>query len=238
MTLLPADLRLRIVAAFVLIACVSQLHRLEVAAGVLGAIVVAVFLAAPGKTTWHRLLHVEGFMVLLFATLPFTVAGRPLLTIGPVTASVEGIWRAALIACKVSSSVLALMTLLGDVEPARLGAALRGLRVPERIARLFVMTVRYVWLIRDEARRLHDAMRARGFRPRSNRHTWRSYGYLIGMLLVRALDRAQRIEEAMLCRGYSGHFPRPAAAAPVLRDWAGFAAVAGLGAVAIAVDRL
>ena len=236
--LLPEDLRLRIVAAFVAVACVSQLHSLAVAAGVLAAVAAAVWLGAPGKAAWRRLLHVEGFMLLLFATLPFTMAGRPLLTVGPLTASVEGSWRAALIACKVSSSVLLLTALLGTVEPARLGAALRGLYVPERVCRLFAMTARYVWLIRDEARRLHDAMRARGFRPRSNRHTWRSYGNLIGMLLVRSLDRAQRIEEAMLCRGYSGRFPHVARDAPALRDWAGLALLAGLGAVALAVDRL
>lgn len=238
MTLLPADLRLRIVAAVGVIACVSQLQSLAVAAGVLAAVAVAVWRDTPGKPPWRRLLHVEGFMLLLFATLPFTMEGRPLLTVGPLTASVEGTGRAALIACKVSSSVLLLTTLLGTVEPARLAAALRGLHVPERVCRLFALTVRYVWLIRDEARRLRDAMRARGFRPQSNRHTWRSYGNLIGMLLVRSLDRAQRIEEAMLCRGYSGRFPLGAGDAPDMRDWAGLALLAGLGAVALAVDRL
>ena len=40
---------------------------------------------------WHRLLHVESFVLLLFLTLPFSVAGLPLLTIGPLTASVEGL---------------------------------------------------------------------------------------------------------------------------------------------------
>ena len=238
MTLLPRDLRLRIVAALVAIACISQLQAPAVAAVVLAVVAAIAVLSSPGQAAWHRLLHVEGFLVLLFATLPFTTSGQPLVTIGPLTASVEGTWRAALIACKVSSSVLILMTLLGGVEPARLGAALHGLHVPDRISRLFVMTVRYTWLIRDETRRLHDAMRARGFRPRSNRHTWRTYGNLIGMLLVRALDRAQRIEEAMLCRGYSGSFPRLADGQPTVRDWTAFALVAGFGVVAIAVDRL
>lgn len=232
------DLRLRIVAAFVLIACISQLHALPVAGAVLALVMLAVWRAAPGAPAWRRLLHVEGFMLLLFATLPFTLAGRPLFTLGPLTASVEGVWRAALIASKVSASVLVLMTLLGDAEPSRLGAALRGLRVPERLTRLLVMTVRYTSLIRDEARRLHDAMRARGFRPRSNRHTWRSYGNLIGMLLVRALERAQRVEEAMLCRGYDGRFPYRAQPAPTRRDWAGFGLIVGSGALALVMDRL
>ena len=56
--------------------------------------------------------------------------------------------------------------------------------------RLFVMTVRYVSVIRMEAARLRTAMKARAFKPSTNRHTYTSYGNLIGMLLVRSLDRA------------------------------------------------
>jgi cobalt/nickel transport system permease protein len=47
-------------------------------------------------------------------------------------------------------------------------------------------------------------MKARAFWPRSDLHTWRSLGYLIGMLLVRSLERAERILKAMKCRGFDG----------------------------------
>ncbi|MFC7555637.1 energy-coupling factor transporter transmembrane component T family protein [Pseudoroseomonas wenyumeiae] len=148
-----------------------------------------------------------GFLLLLFVTLPFSVAGQPLFSLGPVVASFEGVSRAALIVCKVSASMLVIVTMLREDEPVRLAVALRGLHVPEPAVRLFMLTACYLELIRGEAQRLHDAMRMRGFRPRGNRHTWRSYGNLLGMLLVRALARAQRVEEAMLCRGYDGRFP-------------------------------
>ena len=187
---------------------------------------------------WRRLLHVETFVLLLFLTLPFTVAGRPVLEFGPLTASAEGFTRAALVACKVSACVLVLLAFLGGLEPERMGGALRGLRLPEPLVRMFVLTVRYLGLIREEAGRLHDSMRARGFSPGTNRHTFNAYGNLIGMLLVRALDRARRVEEAMLCRGYQGRFPYAALPSPAARDWAGFAAVAGLAVTVLVVDRL
>lgn len=234
----PGDPRLRLLAAVAAIACVAQLRSLAVSAGVFLIALLAAWRIPSGTRLSRRLLHVEGFVLLLFVTLPFTVAGEALFTLGPLTASREGFWRAALLAAKVSSSVLILTVLVGNLEPARLGGALRGLGVPESIARLFVTTFRYTSLIRDEVQRLLDAMRARGFRPGSNRHTWRSYGYLIGMLLVRALDRARRIEEAMLCRGYAGHYPYRAQPAPPWRDWAGFGLISCLGVVALALDRL
>ncbi|MDQ0303631.1 cobalt ECF transporter T component CbiQ [Ancylobacter polymorphus] len=232
------DLRLRLVGAFVLIACLSQLHRLPVALAALGVVVLAVAVSRPPAKLWRRLLHVEGFLLLLFATLPFTLPGQPLFALGPLTASVEGVARAALIAAKVSASALVLVGLLGAVEPARLGGALRGLHVPETLVRLFVLTARYLALIRDEARRLLEAMRVRGFRPGSNRHSWRSYGHLVGMLLVRALARAQRVEEAMLCRGYEGRFPRLALPPPTRRDWAGVTAALAFGLALTLADRL
>lgn len=234
----PEDPRLRLVAAVLAVVAVSQLHTLPVAAAALALAVVLAALGRPDRGLWRRMLHVEGFMLLLFLTLPFTMAGPSLAGIGPLSVSSTGLLRAALIALKVSACVLIVAALVGGLDPARLGATLHALRAPERLSRLLVMAARYVGLIREEARRLRESMRARGFRPRSTRHTWRSYGNLLGMILVRALDRAERVEEAMLCRGYAGHFPYAAFPAPHRRDWIAFAAISGAGLLAFLADRL
>lgn len=236
--LLPQDLRLRLVAAFIAVAALSQLHDLATAVIALAGVGLIALTSGIDRSLWRRLLHVESFVLLLFLTLPFTVPGAPLFAFGPLSASIEGMERATLIACKVSASVLVLMTFLGNADPTRLGAALHALHVPEALVRLFVLTVRYLSLIRGEARRLHEAMRARAFRAGSNRHTWRSYGYLIGMLLVRALERAQRVEEAMRCRGFSGRFPHAAVPAPDIRDWVAFVGLSGLAVATLLVDRI
>jgi cobalt/nickel transport system permease protein len=233
----PLDLRLRLVAAFILVLAVSQLDALPTSAGALLLAAAATAVIGPHKG-WRRLLHVEAFVLLLFLSLPFTVPGEPLFEMGPLVASVEGLSRGALVACKVSASVLVILVLLAGIEPDRLGGALRSLRMPERMVRLFVLTTRYLGLFREEARRLHEAMRARGFRPRSSLHTWRSYGNLIGMLLVRSLDRARRVEEAMLCRGYAGRFLHAALPRPATSDWAAFTALVCLAATLSVADRL
>ena len=46
--------------------------------------------------------------------------------------------------------------------------------LPEALVQIFVLTARYLGLIRAEAGRLQEAMRARGFAPGSNRHSWRN----------------------------------------------------------------
>jgi cobalt/nickel transport system permease protein len=146
----------------------------------------------------------EGFMVVLLATLPFTVPGEAWLTLGPLTATREGVLTAVLIALKANAVVLALLGLLGGLEPAVLGHALGRLGVPEKLVHLLLFTVRQIALLDKEQQRLRQAMRARAFVPRSDRHTWTSYGNLIGMLLVRSLERSRRIEAAMRCRGFQG----------------------------------
>ena len=228
--ILIGDVRLRLIGAVLLVVALSQLQNLSIA---LLALVLSIALAVLSRLPahlWRRVLQVETFVILLFLTLPFAVAGTPVFAIGPLTASVDGLGRAALVALKISAALLIIMALLGTVEPARIGAALHALRLPEPLVRLYMLTVRYLSLIRAEAIRLNDAMRARAFTPRSNRHTWRSYGYLIGMLLVRALDRAVRVEEAMRCRGASGRYPHAALPTPRPADWVGFALTAGLAA--------
>jgi cobalt/nickel transport system permease protein len=59
-------------------------------------------------------------------------------------------------------------------------------------------------VLREEYLRLRGAMKVRGFRPGTNWHTYRSFGYLVGMMLVRAIERSERILGAMKCRGFSG----------------------------------
>ena len=60
--------------------------------------------------------------------------------------------------------------------------------------------------MKQEYERLLRAAKARGFKPKTNMHTYRTYAYLVGMLLVRAVERAERVHKAMICRGFRGRF--------------------------------
>jgi cobalt/nickel transport system permease protein len=174
-----------------------------------------------------RLLHVEGFLLVLLLLLPFTVQGEPVLALGPLSASREGLLRAVVLVLKINACLIAVTALVGTLEPVRLGRALAGLGAPLRLVHLFLFAVRYVALLDAELRRLREAMRARGFVARSNRHGWRSLGNLAGMLLIRALDRAEQIDEAMRCRGFSGRLPLRAGEPLAGRDFL-FAGSAGV----------
>lgn len=199
------DARLRVVAAVAFALVTLSLWTFTPLVVAMG---FALLLALAGGQSWRhlgrRLILMGGFLALLLLTLPFTVPGEPLLTLGPLVASAAGLERALMVLLKANAVVLALLGLVGGLEPVVLGHALARLGVPDKLVHLFLQTVRQIHLLGQEYRRLRQAMRARAFAPRSDRHTWSSYGWLIGMLLVRSLARSRRVLAAMRCRGFQG----------------------------------
>lgn len=201
------DPRARILAAAGFAGLVASLEQLGPILAALGLALAAALLSGLGaKQVLRRLVILEGFMVVLLCLLPFTVPGRALVAFGPFALSAEGLALAVAIALKAGAVVIAILSQLGTLEPARLGHGLAHLGVPRKLVAVLLLTARYVSVFEDEYRRLRRAMQARGFEARSSRHTWRSLGWLVGMLLVRSNDRAHRVLQAMKCRGYDGRF--------------------------------
>lgn len=158
----------------------------------------------PLGRTLRRMLMMDSFIIFMLVLLPFTTPGQTAFELAGFSASWEGIFKACEIGLKANAIILALMALVGTMEAVTLGHALSRLRVPNTLVHLMLFTVRYIEVLNDEYRRLRIAMKARGFRPGNNRHTYRSIGYLVGMLLVKALERSERILQAMKCRGFNG----------------------------------
>jgi cobalt/nickel transport system permease protein len=80
------------------------------------------------------------------------------------------------------------------------------LGIPDKVVQLFLFTYRYIHVIHEEYLRLLRALKIRGFEPGTNLHTYRTYAYLVGMLLLKSYERSFRIRQAMLCRGFQGRF--------------------------------
>ena len=201
------DPRVRLVAslAFSIVVAVSQ-RPAAAGLGLAVSIVLAGTARLPFGSTLRRVAALNVFMVLLVITLPFAIPGTALLTLGPFTYSEGGLLRSATIAVKSNAIVLCLAALIATIEVTEMGHALSHLRVPHKLTHLFLLTGRYIGVLRRESARLANAMRVRCFRPGLNRHTYRSLGYLVGMLLVKSFDRSERILAAMKCRGFRGRY--------------------------------
>jgi cobalt/nickel transport system permease protein len=151
-----------------------------------------------------RLLAANSFTFFLWLTLPLTYGGEELTRLGPLPISSEGIRLAALITIKTNTIVLSLLALLATSRIAGLGHALEGLHLPRRLCFLLLFSYRYIFVIYQEYRKLNRAAQMRCFVPKTTIHTYRTYGYLFGMTLVRSWNRAIRVHQAMVLRGFNG----------------------------------
>ena len=83
--------------------------------------------------------------------------------------------------------------------------ALRRLHVPSFLTTQMEMAYRYCGVLMQEAQNMRRAREARGYgRKTMDLRTW---GVMIGQLFLRSVDRAQRVHQAMLMRGFNGTMP-------------------------------
>ena len=228
------DPRFKIVAAFLFAVIVAISHR-PLAPGLGLGTALALFLLA--KIGWRaviaRMVELNIFLLLIIALLPFSASGEALFHLGSLVYSREGFFFALLLAVKGNAIVIMLAVMLSTVETVSLGHALSHLGLPDKLIHLFLFTVRYIDVLHHEYLRLAAAMKARGFRPGANLHTCRSLGYLVAVLLIRSLDRSERIMAAMKCRGFTGRFYVLEHFAAARRDVV-FGCLAGVGLAGLA----
>ncbi len=153
-----------------------------------------------------RLAIVNGFILFLWLFLPFTTPGETIYSIGPLAIHREGVYQALLITLKSNSIILMVIALLSTSQVFTLVHAMSHLWVPDKLVHLFFFCFRYIHVIHEEYHRLVNAMKMRGFKPKTNMHTYRAYSYLVGMLLIRSFNRSKRIVQAMKCRGFKEKF--------------------------------
>ena len=154
----------------------------------------------------QRLLAPVIFLLLLWAVLPWSYEGDALAALGPVTITRQGVTLCAQISLKTVCLMMAFMALVATMTVDTLGHSLNRLQLPDKMVHLLLITYRYLFVIEQEYQRLVRAMKIRNFHPKTNLHSYRTYAYLVGMLFVRASERARRVHSAMICRGFHGRF--------------------------------
>ncbi|BBB49788.1 cobalt ECF transporter T component CbiQ [Pelolinea submarina] len=104
-------------------------------------------------------------------------------------------------------------------------AGLRACGLPRMLTAIFGLMWRYLYVLLDEMHNLTQARRARSstlqgsFKQAGGSVWWRAQvtGGMAGMLMLRSLDRSQRIYQAMQARGYDGEIRSEAAAIPLTK---------------------
>lgn len=200
------DARAKLVGVVVLLAALCSLRQVWVAGLACGIVAGLVWLAAiPPRWLVRRLGALLVPMLPFVVFLPFTVhRGGSAWNVGPLNISLAGIEAAAVLILKANALLALALTLLVSTPVPVLLQAAAALRIPGVLVQLVLLTHRHVFVLLDELRQLRVAVRVRGFRSRMDRHTYRTAGHVTGTLLLRSQERAQRVSQAMRCRGFNG----------------------------------
>ncbi len=182
------------------------------------SLVLFTFTGTSLRQSLRRLLLANFFIVFLWLTVPFSVAGQVLYAVGPFTLTRDGLLLALTLTLKSNAMLLVFFALVASLPLPQLGSALSALHCPRRLTALLLVTYRYVHVLSDEWHTLRTSAMLRGFEPKTNLATYKTYAMLTGLLFIRSWDRSMRIWEAMRLRSFSGQFPTGILAPLSFRD--------------------
>jgi cobalt/nickel transport system permease protein len=202
------DPRLSVIALVAWSAAVALVwSRWAALAGLAGSLVLFLLSGCerPGRF-FARLLLINAFLLFVWVALPFSFSspGAPVASLGPLVVTREGLDLTITLSIKALAITCGAMAVTASSSVFELTLGARALGAPEKLTAMMTLMTRYIQVVGEEFDRLVWAMRIRGFSPKADLHTLRSYANLAGVLLVRGLDRGERVRAAMLCRGWRG----------------------------------
>lgn len=197
--------RIKVVSFGILI--VSAVFAGTVQTALFFLVVAAALLLAsrlPVRFMCTRVKVICVFVIPILILMPITVPGTPFFSLGPLVASAEGISFAVLVTIRSVAAILLVVTMLGTQRFDTTLKAFALLRVPGIIIQMLLFTYRYIYVMIDEFLRIWSSMRAKGYAFRFSRHGLSIIGNCIGMLLIKSYERAERVYQAMIAKGYTG----------------------------------
>ncbi len=198
------DPRAKLITTVVFIVTIVSFGKYQISA-LIPFVLYPLFLLAAGNLPLpfilKKILLVSPFAVLVGIFNPM-LDQDAIMMIGSLP--VTGGWVSfASILVRFTLTVGAALTLIAVTGFNAVCMALEKLGAPRIFALQLLFLYRYLFVLVDEAARMVRARSLRVFNGKGMNIT--AYGSLLGHLLLRTLNRAQRIHSAMWCRGFDGN---------------------------------
>lgn len=197
------DPRAKLITTLVFTVMVVSYGKYEISS-LVPYVIYPIFLMSAGNLPpgyiFRKILLVSPFAIIVGIFNPI-LDPDIVLTIGDL--SFSGGWVSfASILIRFSLTVGTVMALIAVTGFNDICMALEKLGAPRFFAMQLLFLYRYLFVLMEEAIRMVRARSMRVFNGRGMGVT--TYASLLGHLLLRTLDRAQRIYSAMWCRGFDG----------------------------------
>ncbi len=203
----------------------TSVHRLDPRAKVVTTLVFLICVVSFGKYEILSMLPFAIFPIVMAGqgNLPLDFLARRLLIVAPFAVvvgmfnplldravvvqlgglGVSGGWISfTSIMIRFGLTTVAALVLVGTTSFYSVCMAIERLGAPDVFATQLLFLYRYIFVLGEDAMRMARARALRSFDGRGM--GLRVYGHILGHLLLRTYDRAQRVYLAMLCRGFDG----------------------------------
>ena len=135
----------------------------------------------------------------LFLVLPI-VLGLSIINL-IIDFSYSEIYSSLLILFKCIFSLLGALLLIVTTGINNLAFGLKKLKIPNILIMQILMLYRYIILMMEEFYRIKSAYELRTLGEKSM--TIKDYGQIIGQMLLKTIDRSEKVDEAMMLRGFN-----------------------------------
>ncbi|MDI6744575.1 MAG: cobalt ECF transporter T component CbiQ [Thermodesulfovibrionales bacterium] len=211
------DPRVKLLVSFIFILCVVSFPRHEIT-GLMPFFIYPAFLLAAGDIPLNaiakKIIFVSPFAVLIGIF-------NPLFDRDVIAAfygiQITGGWLSFFsILVKFILTVSAMLLLVAVTSFPGLCESLERLRLPKAFVIQLLFLYRYLFVLLEEALRMMRAREARSFDGKGR--DIKTFIKFISVLLIRTLERAERIYQAMLSRGFKGEIRMNRRYKPGIRD--------------------
>ncbi|MBM4761483.1 energy-coupling factor transporter transmembrane component T [Bacillus sp. B15-48] len=158
------------------------------------AVMTVLLMGIPLIVLLKRYLIITPFLLLMTVPLLFDDAG-------------DHLSFATLIIVKAFTSMTVITILLDSQTPEQFMNSLAGLKIPPVVITVLVHSFRYVYLFLDDIQKLQLAAKSRLFQGGISLQKLKIYGQLTATLLIKSLNRSDRVYEAMASRCFTGTLP-------------------------------
>jgi len=159
----------------------------------------------PLNFVFSRIKCVLIFVLPFLMIMPLTVEGSELVCIGGLKVTYEGLSYGILIVLRAMAAVILMIIMLGTTRFNTMVKALYMLKVPGSLVQMLMFTYRYIFVFIDEFLRMWRAMSCKGFNLKPSKYALSMLGNAVGMLIVNSYERADRVYQSMVSRGYTGN---------------------------------
>ncbi len=136
------------------------------------------------------------------------LTGLPFILMAAALMGITNGWERGLtVFLKGTLGLILISMLVITTEVALLVWAIRKLGAPRIVNLIAAMMIRYIAMLSEEFSRMSRGRAARAGSSLAGVALFQTHGNQAGLLLVRSWERAERIHQAMLSRGFTGMMP-------------------------------